>query len=125
MARAINRPNCRNGGGNAPTDIWIASTAFGQDTTPIIFGWSLAGSNPAHYFVSVVRPPTEGGRSIASLASRSGQGYGGGTLMQQIKADEYRRRPVRFTARIKTREVDVVWKPSLNAIAMLGGMISI
>lgn len=84
----------------------VASTAFGQDTVPVPFGWALAGSNPAHYSVSVDRPATEGGRSIASLASRSGQAYGGGTLMQQIRADEYRGKHVRFTARIKTREVN-------------------
>jgi hypothetical protein len=42
----------------------------------------------------------------ANLTSRSGQADGFGTLMQQIRADGYRGKHVRFAARTKTRDVD-------------------
>lgn len=84
----------------------LASTAFAQDANPVPPGWALAGSNPAHYLVVVDHPDTGAGGASASLASRSGQADGFGTLMQQIEADEYRGKHVRFTARIKTRDVD-------------------
>ena len=51
-------------------------------------------------------PGAGAGGASASLTSRSGQADGFGTLMQQIKADEYRGKHVRLTARIKTRNVD-------------------
>jgi len=84
----------------------LASTAFAQDANPVPPGWALAGSNPAHYLVAVDHPDTGAGGVSASLTSRSGQADGFGTLMQQIKADKYRGKHVRFTARIKTRDVD-------------------
>jgi hypothetical protein len=84
----------------------LASTAFAQDGNPVPPGWALAGSNPAHYLVAVDHPDTGAGGASASLTSRSGRADGGGTLMQQIKADEFRGKHVRFTARIKTRDVD-------------------
>lgn len=90
----------------------LASIAFGQDANQVPPGWALAGSNPAHYLVAVEHRGNGAGGAIASLASRSGQASGGGTLMQQIKPDEYRGKHVRFTARTKTRDVDgmaILW----------------
>jgi hypothetical protein len=84
----------------------LASTAFAQDASPVPPGWALAGTNPAHYLVAVDHRDTSAGGASASLTSRSGQADGFGTLMQQIKADVYRGKHVRFTARIKTRDVD-------------------
>ena len=84
----------------------LASMASAQDVNPVPHGWALAGSNPAPYLVAVDHPETVAGGASATLTSRSGQADGFGTLMQQIKADEYRGKHVRFTARIKTREVD-------------------
>jgi hypothetical protein len=84
----------------------IASTAFGQAANPVPFGWALAGSNPAHYLVAVDHPDSGPGGVSASLTSRSGQADGFGTLMQQIRADGYRGKHVRFAARTKTRDVD-------------------
>ena len=89
----------------------LAATAFGQAANPVPFGWALAGSNPAHYLVAVDHSDAAAGAS-AGLTSRSGQADGGGTLMQQIKADKYRGGHVRFTARIRTRDIDgmaILW----------------
>jgi hypothetical protein len=89
----------------------LGSIAFGQDANQVPTGWFLAGSNPAHYLVAVEHQGNGAG-AIASLTSRSGQASGGGTLMQQIKADQYHGRHVRFTARTKTRQVDgmaILW----------------
>jgi hypothetical protein len=87
----------------------LASTALGQAANPVPFGWALAGSSPANYSVAVDHLDTGAGGASATLTSRGGVPGGdtsGGTLMQQIKADEYRGRHVRFTARIKTQAVD-------------------
>jgi hypothetical protein len=84
----------------------LASAALAQEANPTPPGWFLAGSNPAHYLVAVDHPDTGTGGASARLTSRGGQADGFGTLMQQIKADEYRGRRVRFTARIRTRDVD-------------------
>jgi len=84
----------------------LASTAFAQDASSVPSGWALAGSNPAHYLVAVDQSDAGAGGGSASLTSRNGQADGFGTLMQQIKANEYRGKHVRFTARIKTRGVD-------------------
>ncbi len=84
----------------------LASTAFAQDANSVPPGWALAGSNPGHYLVAVDHPDTGAGGASASLTSRSGRADGFGTLMQQIKADQYRGKHVRFTARMKTRDVD-------------------
>ncbi len=84
----------------------LVSTAVGQAASPVPFGWALAGSNPSHYVVSVDHPDPGADGPSASLASRNGHADGFGTLMQQIKADEHRGRHIRFTARIKTRDVD-------------------
>jgi hypothetical protein len=84
----------------------LASTALGQAANPVPFGWAIAGSNPAHYVVAVDHPDAGAGGGSVSLMSRSGHADGFATLMQQIKADEYRGNHVRFTARIKTRDVD-------------------
>jgi hypothetical protein len=54
----------------------------------------------------VDHPNAGAGGASAVLTARSGQADGFGTLMQQIKADKYRGRHVRLTARIKTRDVD-------------------
>jgi hypothetical protein len=90
----------------------IVSIAFGQEANQAPSGWFLAGSDPAHYSVTVEHQGTGAGGAIASLTSRSGPASGGGTLMQQIGADQYHGRHVRLTARIKTSGVDgmaILW----------------
>lgn len=84
----------------------LVPLGFARDANTIPSGWALAGSNPAHYLVAVDHPDTDAGGTSASLTSRSGRADGFGTLMRQIRADEYRGKHVRVTARMKTRGVD-------------------
>ena len=84
----------------------LTSLGFAQETSTVPSGWFLAGSDPAHYLVAVDHSEAGAAGASASLTSRSGHTDGGGTLMQQIKADKYRGKRVRFTARIKTQGVD-------------------
>lgn len=65
-------------------------------------GWQLAGSDRNAYVATVERGPE--GQSVAHYASkRESEGFG--TLMQTVKADKYLGKRVRYSAKVKHRNV--------------------
>ncbi len=78
-----------------------AQVPAGTRLTP---GWFLAGSTPQLYEVSkAVTPDAECGGSL--LRSKAGEGHGFGTVMQVFKADAFRGKRVRFSARLRAAQV--------------------
>jgi hypothetical protein len=66
-------------------------------------GWYLAGSQPTAYFTAIEPESAYNGHSSAVLKRvRAGDGFG--TLMQDIRAEHYAGKRLRFSAFIKTEE---------------------
>lgn len=68
-------------------------------------GWLLAGSHPQDYVVTLDRKTVSSGAVSASLASRSPDAKGFGTLMQESLPEIYKGKRVRLTAQIRSNQV--------------------
>ncbi|MBJ7310448.1 transcriptional regulator [Rugamonas sp. CCM 8940] len=87
----------------AATSLWaLAENATG--TLPST--WMLAGESPAAYQAGIDYTETSSGKGAKFLRHVAGDGKSWGSLTQQIGADNYRGRRVRFQAKVKSRDVD-------------------
>ncbi|MEM8807610.1 MAG: hypothetical protein AAGF01_16445 [Cyanobacteria bacterium P01_G01_bin.38] len=77
--------------------------ASSQSTVPQ--GWSLAGSRPYSYAVSLDSINTYYGSNSVLIQSKSPQADGFGTLMQIYKADRYRGQRLKLSSYLKTEAV--------------------
>ena len=68
-------------------------------------GWHIAGSKPADYLSGVDAQAVYGGQPSAYLKANKSVVEGFGTLMQNISADEYLGKRVRFSAFVKSEGV--------------------
>jgi tetratricopeptide (TPR) repeat protein len=68
-------------------------------------GWYMAGSRPADYESSVDNGTTYGGLPSAYLRSKKPNPDGFGTLMQNFSAERYIGRHIRFSAFVKSENV--------------------
>ena len=71
-------------------------------------GWILRGNDPAGYEASVDRSVHRSGQSSALYRARNPAANKFGTLMQAIKADDYRSKRVRLRGYLKTEDVERV-----------------
>ena len=71
-------------------------------------GWFAAGSHPKDYEMFVDKTITHSGTSSATLKSIVPKINGFGTLMQSIKADEYRGKRLRMSGFVRSADV-VEW----------------
>ncbi len=88
---------------------WLAAVAvalFGfvalQDDVPE--GWALAGNNRDAYETEVVDDADRAG-AVAHLWAAAPAPEGFGTLMQEVRADDFRGKRVRMTAHVRTADV--------------------
>jgi hypothetical protein len=71
-------------------------------------GWFLAGTKPAEYEAGIDGDQLYQGHASAFLKSKAPSVDGFGTLMQSIRAEEYKGKRVRLSGFVKSREV-VSW----------------
>jgi hypothetical protein len=69
-------------------------------------GWFLAGLAPHHYEVSLDPKSECEGTRAAHMKNRVEQPAGYGTFMQIFRADDYRGKRVRYSAVVRTRDVE-------------------
>ncbi len=69
-------------------------------------GWFLAGSRPADYEIRQDAAQVVRGQTSALLASTAEEAPGFGTLMQSFRADEYLGQRLRYTAWVKSEDVE-------------------
>lgn len=67
-------------------------------------GWMHLGDRPLHYEMSVDTVATHGGKASARITFIGKKAEGFGTLMQTIKADDYRGKRIRMSAWMKTED---------------------
>ena len=77
---------------NASTDVLPAS-------------WIVAGQSPSEYRAVVDNSGRHSGPGEKSLRHASGDGNSWATLMQQVSAENYRGKRIRFQANVKTADV--------------------
>jgi hypothetical protein len=68
-------------------------------------GWFLAESKPAEYLVNIDPDAVREGHVSVRLQDRNGNKEGFGTLMQQIRAEQYLGKRLRFAGFVKSEEV--------------------
>lgn len=68
-------------------------------------GWYLEGTKPADYEVAVDHEAEDSHNASVVLRAKSSTAGGFGTLMQQVRADHYRGRRVRFGGNVKAEGV--------------------
>ncbi len=83
----------------------LAAPAFGLEGG-VPEGWFLAGSHPQHYAVGITTAVSQEGKASASLASRTPQPEGFGTLMQTFAAESYRGKRLRMTGHVRAEAVE-------------------
>jgi hypothetical protein len=89
----------------AATSLWaLADNATGK----LPEAWMLGGESPAAYQAGVDYSETSSGKGAKFLrhVKDGGEGKSWSSLTQQIAADNFRGRRVRFQAKVKTRDVD-------------------
>lgn len=69
-------------------------------------GWLLAGSKPTEYEVSVDPAAAREGHNSVCLKSKGRTSEGFGTLMQEIRAEQYLGKRVRLSGYVKSQEVE-------------------
>jgi beta-lactamase regulating signal transducer with metallopeptidase domain len=69
-------------------------------------GWVLAGTQPAHYLTGVDHKAMYQGRPSAYLKAKPAATEGFGTLMQSFSATPYAGKRVRFSAAVKSEDVN-------------------
>lgn len=97
----------------------IFGVAFAQAPA----GWMLRGSDPSGYEASVDRAVHRTGQSSALYRAKNPAPNQFGTLMQSIKADDYRGKRVRLRGHVKTENVERVqlWmRLDSSSMRMLG-----
>lgn len=72
----------------------------------IPYGWITAGSNPKDYKFLLDTTIFHSGSACGLLASKKDKPTGFGTLMQEFSADNYRGKRMKFSAFVKTKQVD-------------------
>ncbi|HKQ98000.1 MAG TPA: hypothetical protein VJV75_09000 [Candidatus Polarisedimenticolia bacterium] len=72
-------------------------------------GWIRAGSHPAEYEMGVDRAHPRQGRAIGYVKGIATEYHGFGTLMQMAETGEFLGKRVRFSADLKTEDVDSGW----------------
>ncbi len=78
--------------------LWVAHAAVPE-------GWFLAGSKPANYDTGTDAQAVNNGKPSAYLKAKT-DSEGFGTLMQSISAEQYRGKRVRFSAYVKSQDVN-------------------
>jgi len=69
-------------------------------------GWFKTGSAPQSFDMGVVAESDSTGRQIAQIKSKGSENISGfATFMQQFVADDYRGKAVRFSAKVRSRDV--------------------
>ena len=87
-------------------------------------GWIKTGSAPQSFDMRIVADGTSTGRQIAQIKSKGKENISGfGTFMQQFVADDYRGKAVRFTAKVRTRDVKM-WTGLWMRVDDLNGKIT-
>ena len=85
------------GTGEIPADTW------GLAPEPPAPGWRHG--SPPDYRIGIDRAVVHGGSSSGHLTARTSTPNGFGSLLQLVKADNYRGKRVRFSAYVRTRDV--------------------
>jgi hypothetical protein len=67
--------------------------------------WILAGKTPQNYSTGIDPADVDGVHNAKFLRHEKGDGSGWATLMQQISAENYVGKRVRFSARVKTQDI--------------------
>lgn len=73
--------------------------------THIPTGWHISGSHPADYTIGIDRAVCYQGNASGTIQSKSSQPEGFATLMQNIKADQYRGSRLRLSTHVKGEEI--------------------
>ena len=86
-----------------------STTTAKRDARPVqegsVAGWFLSAPRLQAFEIGVDREVHFSGAASGRLASTE-RGSGAGTMMQSISAEAYRGKRLRFTAVLKTRDVD-------------------
>jgi hypothetical protein len=86
------------------TLVTLSATGQTQPNGPVP-GWILAGSKPANYEIGVTRDGGQARNPAAFLKAKKADTDGFGTLMQQVDAQAYQGKRVRFSAAVRTEDV--------------------
>lgn len=93
------------------TPFVVVQTGTGQanesQTTQTPKGWSRTGGHRENYFLTTDNKERHGGRASATLISKnvaSDEGYG--SMKQEIRADDYRGKRLRYSGFLKTEILD-------------------
>jgi hypothetical protein len=78
-----------------------ASPALQAQSSDLPQGWYRAGNHPGDYEMATDPKGGREGKACAFIRGRSAQPQGFGTLMQNIEAEEYRGKRLRFSAQVK------------------------
>lgn len=82
---------------------FTAAQSGAEQTSEVLKGWSRTGGHRENYFLTADSKVKHGGRSSATLISKnaaSDDGYG--SMKQEIRADEYRGKRLRYSGYLKT-----------------------
>lgn len=82
-----------------------ATAAQGRNADGVPTGWIARGDHPQDYRMSVDRSMIRDGHPSARITSIASQPSGFGTLMQQMAADNFRGRRIRFSGNVMARDV--------------------
>jgi hypothetical protein len=72
---------------------------------PLVSSWIIRGSAVTEYRIGLDRSVSHGGSSSGHVTARTNTPDGYGTLMQSIRADNFRGKRVRFSAFVKSRSI--------------------
>jgi hypothetical protein len=107
-----------------------ASPAPQAQSSDLPQGWFRAGDHPGDYEMAVDPKGGRAGNACAFIKGRSAQPQGFGTLMQNVDAEEYRGKRLRFSAQVKAAgivdwaglwmRIDGPTQAGSNAPALLG-----
>lgn len=92
---------------------YIAAAALGATALTVLAGnalplpsqWLLAGESPRQYVAGVDKNITTSGKGAKFMRHVKGNGQSWATVMQQIAADHYLGKRVRFQAKVKTKNI--------------------
>src|SRR5215213_5370856 len=87
-------------------------------------GWFIAGSHPQDYTIGIDRTVRHGGEASGYIQSRPSQQEGSATLMQNIKADDYRGRRIRLSGYVKGEKITKWAGLWMRADSAQGDMLS-
>lgn len=81
--------------------------AVAAPSRPLPEPWTLSGKAPLMYEIGIDDSTTGSTKDAKFIRFAKGDGKDWATLMQQVAADDYRGKRIRFQARVKTADVSI------------------